>query len=250
MESPEITPKTTRKSVPGFDTLYKSLDKQLDKIPSDQVIPMLPGSDEEAEEIKSFVRDILKLQICDVPPAKVFVGGLILERSDFKAGRIGILNKLPVFAFLYRMENGLRTVCVYPRDGINVRMIAKAIMCGYVSDLPEHVAISDILLRDKFFECCDLDFAKLADAPALGLPQRAFWDRHRQIEKRDEAALAAKSRECERLVERVTALEAENKKLNEASVQESNRAEEWKLGAGVSGSLNVIFIICIALRLF
>lgn len=94
-----------------------------------------------------------------------------------REGRVGLHNNLRVLSFLYRYSNQLlRAVVIYPRDGIDARLLGMAICWGLVADVPASVAQSRILDVKDFFAINAFDLGKIVDVPAL----ERFKAEHRQ----------------------------------------------------------------------
>lgn len=222
----------------AFQDLYDSLRADIDRIPLENQIPPAPLSVDDEEAVKEFVETTLGLRVADVPSERVFLGEEILYRSNFREGRIGIWDGLPVFALLYRMEKVLRTVVVWPRDGINVRMLAKAIVWGYVNDFPTKIGETDFADSHRFFKCRKLDLSRLSAAPVAEAERLELLREHDEIIsnlRADKQRLAdAASYEEKRLQKRVDELSNEAATIRASVVSEANRAEFWRLVAACS----------------
>lgn len=216
-----------------FETLYRSLRTNIARIPPENQIPPAPHSGDDEAEVKSFVQTTLGLPVVDVPAERVFLGGEILNRSNFREARIGIWEGLPVFVLLYRMEKNLRTVVVWPRDGINVRLLAKAIVWGYATDFPSTIGESDIASTDRFFGCRKLDFTRLSATPVSDAERlELLRERDNSISSlragRDRLAGVATHQE-KRLQGQIDELLGEAETIRVLAVDEANRAEFWRL---------------------
>ena len=145
----------------------KSHAKQIENIPPEMRIAQLPPSDAEAEETKTYIREKLGLPISETPVSKIFLANEIIERSCILEGRIGEWEGLVAFVLLYRFSKQLKTIYVVPVDGVDAREIAKAILWGYLSDLPHRFASSDIVSSDRFFQMKTFDLARLGNMQVL-----------------------------------------------------------------------------------
>ncbi len=230
----------------AFETLYKSLRGDIERTPFDNQIPLSPISADDAAEVKEFVQNTLGLRVADVPSEKVFLGGEILSRSNFREGRIGIWEGLPVFVLLYRMEKVLRTIVVWPRDGIDVRLLAKAVVWGYATDFPSSIGETDFADMNRFFKCRKLDLARLSAAPVAEAERLELLREHDDIIsnlRSDRQRIAdAASYEEKRSQKRIAELTEEAATIHASVVSEANRAEFWRFLAACS----VIFVpLCV-----
>jgi hypothetical protein len=217
----------------AFAALYDSLRADIERTPHDNQIPPAPLSADDEAEVKEFVEAALGLRVADVPSERIFLGGEILCRSNFREGRIGIWEGLPVFVLLYRMERVLRTVVVWPRDGINVRLLAKAIVWGYAADFPPSIGETDFAHMDRFFRCRKLDFSRLSAAPIAEAERLELLKGNDDLiyslrADRDRIAGLAAHQE-ERLQGRIDELLGETESFRDSAVSEANRAEFWRL---------------------
>jgi len=145
----------------------KCHEKQLASIPQEMRILPLPPNEEEAEETKKYIRERLGLSVSETPVSKIFLANEIIERASIMEGRIGEWEGLVAFVLLYRFNKQLKTIYVVPRDGIDAREIAKAILWGYLSDLPPRFASSDIVSSDRFFQVRTFNLSKLGNMQIL-----------------------------------------------------------------------------------
>lgn len=230
----------------AFETLYNSLRADIERIPHDNQIPPAPLTADDEAEVKDFVQNTLGLCVADVPAERVFLGGEILCRSNFREARIGIWEGLPIFALLYRMEKSLRTVVVWPRDGINVRLLAKAVVWGFATDFPPSIGETDIADMNRFFRCRKLDFSRLSAAPVADAERLELLRESDGVIsglRADRQRLAdAASHEEKRLQRRVDELSEEAATIRASVISEANRAEFWRLLTACS----VIFVpLCV-----
>lgn len=218
-----------------FETLYKSLRADIERIPSDNQIPPAPLSADDEAEVKSFVQNTLGLPVADVPSERIFLGGEILSRSNFREGRIGIWEGLPIFVLLYRMEKSLRTVVVWPRDGINVRLLAKAVVWGYATDFPPMIGETDIASTDRFFQCRKLDFSRLSAAPVSDAEKLELLREHDDsilsLRREKDRISDDAARQGARMQARINELLADAERFRASSVGDANRADLWRFFA-------------------
>lgn len=239
-----------RKPEKTFEELLRDLQPKLDAIPNEMRIPALPPSENSAAEVQNYVRETMGLPVATDVPNWVFVGNESIERSKIREGRLGMLDDLYIFAFLYPYEKTLHTVCIYPRDGIDPRMIAKAVLWGQVHEIPNTIAHSHIMDAATFFSLKCVDFKKLVDAQLLEKArsdwQDYFGKESRELERRLSLAnLRVKEIETERTVATQEHQKRE-KELTELWQGYNLSAEIWKLVAWVFG---VAFSL-VALRLY
>lgn len=222
----------------AFETLYNSLRADIERIPPDNQIPPTPLSMDDEEAVKEFVEVTLGLRVADVPSERVFLGGEILSRSNFREGRIGNWEGLPVFVLLYRMEKVLRTIVVWPRDGIDVRLLAKAVVWGYATDFPATIGETDFADMNRFFNCRKLDLTQLSAAPVAEAERLELLREHDNIIsnlRSDRQRLAdTASYEEKRLQKRIDELTEEAATVRASVVSEANRAEFWRFLAASS----------------
>lgn len=217
----------------SFEAMLRKLKPQLDKVPEDLRIPPLPPNEDASEAVKEYVRDKMGLTPATDVPNWVFVANESLERSKIREGRIGLTAKgSRVFAFLYPYDGKrFRTVIVCPRDGIDPRMIAKAILWGLVGEIPSALAQSEIQDVESFFALRCLDRSRLYDQAELERAKAAFLD----AVSREEAALRAQLSRTERELagtKKAVAESIEREQVTKAEVvRQHNRAEGWKVVA-------------------
>jgi|GEM_PF-2054932 hypothetical protein len=217
----------------SFEALLRKLKPQLDKVPDEMRIPPLPPNEDASEAVKEYVRDKMGLTPATDVPNWVFIGNESLERSKIREGRIGLTAKgSRVFAFLYPYDGKrFRTVIVYPRDGIDPRMIAKAILWGLVGEIPSAFAQSEIQDVESFFALRCLDRSRLYDQAELERAKAAFLD----AASREGTALQAKLSRTERELagtKKAVAESIERERTAKAEVvRQHNRAEVWKVAA-------------------
>jgi len=144
-----------------FEALMRSHAKQIENLPPEMRIPAMPPSEGEAEEVKKYVREKMGLKMSECPSSKIFLATEILDRSNILEGRFGEWRGLVAFLFLYRFGKTLKTIFVSPVDGLDVRLIAKAIIWGYIADLPPQYAQSEICSSDRFFDVKTFDAKKI-----------------------------------------------------------------------------------------
>lgn len=217
----------------SFEVLLRKLKPQLDKVPEEMRIPPLPPNEDASDAVQEYVRDKMGLTPATDVPNWVFIGNESLERSKIREGRIGLTAKgSRVFAFLYPY-NGQRfqTVIIYPRDGIDPRMIAKAILWGLVGEIPSAYAQSEIQELSSFFGLRCLDCSRLYDEAELERAKAAFLDMATREASALQAQLSRTERELsatKKAVEREQAIKAATKA---EVVRQHNRAEAWKVVA-------------------
>lgn len=234
-KGPPRTPPKTAAELPDpdpgdFEKLLRQLKPKLDKLPNDLRIPAVPPNADAAEEVEEYVQEKLGLSRASSVPNWVIIGNECVERPKMHEGRIGLLDGVPVFAFLYPYEaKRHRTVVIHARDGIDPRMLAKAILWGLVGEIPAQFAQSEIRSVDDFFGLRCLAPDQLYDQARL---VRAKAEIERQA--------AAKCASLRNTLERTqTEAEGLRKALAEASrlrdsfkakfIEHHNRAELWKL---------------------
>ncbi|MDD5198989.1 MAG: hypothetical protein PHC88_04240 [Terrimicrobiaceae bacterium] len=245
IDAPEPDDNKPKKNVPkqeppkmepeerSFEALLKKLKPQLDKVPDEMRIPPLPPNEDASDAVTQYIRDKMGLTPATDVPNWVFIGNESLERSKIREGRIGATGKgSRVFAFLYPYDGKrFRTVLVYPKDGIDPRMIAKAILWGLVGEIPARHAQSEIRDVECFFALQCLDRSRLYDAPELERAKAAFREAVSQELSSVQANLSRTERE---LVGTRTAVAQAIEREGDSKVdaeRQHNRAEFWKIVA-------------------
>ena len=252
MNTPSPHPDDMSSSPPSpeksFEALMRTHARQLENIPDEMKISPLPPSEEEAEETKEYIRKKLGLPISEIPSSKIFLANEILERACILEGRIGEWEGIVAFLFLYRFGKTIKTIYIVPADGIDARMIAKAILWGYLSDLPPHFAQSDIVGGDRFFQVKTFNLKQLANQQILEKfksdYQRTFSgeiDQARSARRNSERELT----ECTRALEQ---LREESEKTKSKLTLAYNSAFKWNMAA--IGSAALIPIVILALHFF
>ena len=215
----------------NFEALMRSHAKQLENIPSEMRIAPLPPSDAEAEETKDYIRKNLGLSIAETPCSKIFLANEILERACILEGRIGEWEGIVAFLFLYRFQKTIKSIYIVPTDGLDARMIAKAILWGYLSDLPPKYAQSDIVGSERFYAVKTFDLGKLANKQAL----EKFKDEYRTA-KEVELQNARSSRLSSDLranasEQQLDELKIENADLTTRLTAAHNSSYRWNMAA-------------------
>jgi hypothetical protein len=231
-ENPEI-PKHTPQKPAGrsFDQLVKQLSPQLEKLPPDQRLPQLPPSEEVLAEVVEYVKS-LGLTVPPVPPPVAGIGGEFLDPLKLREGRIGLHRNHRVAAFLHRYEDKtLRAIVLYPRDGVDIRKIALAVIWGQLGDVPESLVQTEVVSVADFFAICAYDVSKLIDVPALELYKRSF-----RLEVEAEiSSLRDRITNGARAIERLERDKSAGEKLlaeaREDAVGQNDRAEFWRVVA-------------------
>ena len=225
----------------SFQTLVDQLRPQLEKIPEGNKIPLLPPSPEVLEEVQQYVRTALLLPLSESLPPSVQVGQLFLDRSMIRFGRIGLHEKMPVFAFIYQfVPKKLDCVLVYPKDGVEIEMIAKIVFWGQTPSLPLKYVSTDILPAKAFFDLQTFYLCDLADAPALKILEDTVWrNATTQILAAERLQKAAEAR-AKDLDSRLSAETEQRVEAEESLDSESHRARFWKHLA-----LSVIVVGCL-----
>jgi len=223
---------------PTFERLLHDLKPQLDKLPHEQQLPALPPDQLALESVQEWVRHSGML-VTDTCPPTVAIAGEFLDRGLLREGRVGQHGKFRVSAFLYKFADGsLRTVVIYPRDGIDVRELGKAIFWGQVADVPENVAQSMIHDLKVFFEICTFKLSGIIDLPALERFKNEYEEKAQDKQKDTERWTKATidRLEASKLkLETITAtLEKQCEYHRTRYLAEQHRAEGWKL-AGLFG---------------
>ncbi len=228
----------------SFEQLLKDLKPQLSQIPEEMRVPALPPTEAAASDVKEYVRKKMGLPVAETVPNWMLVGNESLERSKIREGRIGEIKGTRAFAFLYPYGKAIKTVCIYPKDGICPRMIAKAVIWGQVDEIPSSIAHSELMDVSQFFVMKCFNLNQLTDLPLL---EKAMAD---YTQKCEEEKLQLRSRLA--YAERVLAIPApkiemqpsiELEQLKAEAIREQNRAEEWKLVALLVGAVALIGLI-------
>jgi len=165
--NPDDLPQDGKNPELSFEALMRAANKKLENIPSEMKMPSMPPSESEAEEAKQYIKKHLKLPITESPCTKIFVANEIIDRSNIREGRIGEWEDRSVFLFLYKLGGTLKTIQLTPRDGLDARFLAKAVLWGYIADLPSDLAHSEILGMERFFNVKTINLTKLADLNVL-----------------------------------------------------------------------------------
>lgn len=213
-----------------FEQLIKDLKPQLSQIPEDMRVPALPPTEAAAADVKEYVRKKMGLPVAETVPNWMLIGNESIERSKIREGRIGEIKGTRAFAFLYPYGKAIKTVCIYPKDGICPRMIAKAVMWGQVDEIPSSTAHSELMDVSQFFVMKCFNLKQLMDLPLL---EKAMTD-YRQKYEEENQSLRSRLAYAERLlaapaptVEIQPPIDLEQ--LKAEAIREQNRAEHWKL---------------------
>ena len=226
-----------------FEALMRTHAKQLEAIPDEMRIPAIPASDTEAEETKDYIQKRLGLPITEIPSSKIFLANEILERECIMEGRIGEYEGIVAFLFLYRFGKAIKTIYIVPSDGLDARMIAKAILWGYLSDLPPKYAQSDIVGSDRFYAVKTFDLGKLANKQAL----EKFKDEYRTL-KEVELQNARSSRlssdlRAKTIETQLDELKIENADLTTRLTDAHNSTYRWNMAAICSAALLPVVVL-------
>ena len=225
-----------------YAQLLKDLKPQLDSLPSEVRIPTLPPNADAATEVQEYIRNKMKLPVATDVPNWMLIGNESIERAKIREGRIGEMKGKRAFAFLYPYGKSLKTVCIYSRDGINVRMIAKAVMWGQVSEIPASLAQSEILDITQFFLMNCLNPKQLLDAPLLEKAKAEYMEKFEAENQRLRSRLA----QAEQATVTPAAKESNSgntEDLKEEIIKEQNRAEGWKLFGMLAGGIAAMELI-------
>lgn len=234
----------------SFEALIRSHSKQLENIPSEMRIAPLPPSDAEAEETKDYIRKNLGLSIAETPCSKIFLANEILERACILEGRIGEWEGIVAFMFLYKFGKILKTIYVVPADNLDARQIAKAIIWGYIDDLPPQFASSDIVSSDRFFQAKTFNLKRLANEQLL----EKFKSDYQRVFSTEFAQERSGRRTAEQaLAECNSALEQLREEFSETTIKLAaayDSAYRWNLAAiGSAALLPVVVVLLHFLKL-
>jgi len=229
----------------AFKRLLRQLRPQLEKVPQEMRVPPIPPNESAVEEVTTYLREKLKLPVAANVPYKILVAGELVEHAKIREGRLGEWDGLRVFAFFYRYEKQLRCVCIYPRDGVDVRMIAKAVTWGLLDEMPPSLAQSEISDMNRFFAIKCFKASRLYDEAAL--------DKFRLLcqRKADEEVSSARSA-TDTSEKRVAALEGEMKVLQRRNeiltetIRRENCVAFWcGIGLMVTGTVALLAVVYI-----
>ena len=138
----------------------------------------------------------------------------------------------------------LRSIVVYPRDGIDARMLGMAVVWGLVADVSESVAQSQICEVKTFFDINAFDLTKVIEAPALERFKIDYRERvageWQALQRRAETRVADLERERDELAGVARQLGEDLQAQQREAVAEHNRAEAWRLAAGAALVLGVV----------
>lgn len=191
------------------------------------------------------------MTVPDSCPSTIAVAGEFLDRSGLREGRVGLHDNVRVLCFLYRFSDKLlRSVVIYPRDGVDARFLGMAICWGLVANVPESIAQSRILETKEFFSINAFDPAKILDVPAL---ERFKADHRKHVagewqafQHQAESRAADLERERANLASACKKLGDDLQAQQRRAVAQHNRAEVWKVAA--LGSLCLIPVGLLILR--
>jgi hypothetical protein len=165
-ELPNELPKRP-KAARSFEDILKELRPQLQALPAEQRIPVLPPDRMMLEGVEEFVR-ANKMVVADSCPSTIALAGEFLDRATLREGRVGLHGNVRVLSFLYRYsDKSMRAVVLFPRDGVDTRLLGMAVCWGLVADVPESVAQSKICEVRDFFAINAFNLANIVDIPAL-----------------------------------------------------------------------------------
>ena len=237
----------SKKSNRSFDDLLKELKPQLEKLPDDQQIPASPPDAMILAAVEDFVRES-GMTVPASCPSSIALAGEFLGRGQLREGRVGLHGNFRVVSFLYRFaDKSLRAVVIYPRDGIDARLLGMAIMWGLVADVPETVAQSKILDVRDFFQINAFDLSKLINMTALEQYESDCRNRienqSRESSRLAQDRIAGLETSLRGYEDRARAAEQDKIALGADAVRDHNRAETWRLIAAVA------LIACIVLTL-
>jgi hypothetical protein len=230
---PLLTPERKEKD---FEELLRELEPQLSKLPDQMRVPALPVSQDAAEEVKDYVREKMGIPVAENVPNWILLGNEAVERAKIQEGRIGELNGIRVFAFLYPYEKEFKTVCIYPRDGIDPRMLAKAVLWGQVGEIPDSVAQSAIYKASDFFFLECLKLVTLIDAPLLKLAKDELREKYEKEANLLNRYINRGQKEIERLKAVVEEQGSQAEVLNARIAKLCKEADRWILVSILCGS--------------
>jgi len=234
-----LNPKSPR----TFEEVLRELQPQLQKLPPEQKIPALPPDPMVLESVEEFVRKN-GMRVPDSCPSSIALAGEFLDRAGLREGRVGLHGNLRVLCFLYMFSDKLmRAVVIFPRDGLDVRLLGMAICWGLVADVPESVAQSKICDTRAFFSINAFNLSNIVDVPALEHYQADF----RKLVAGEQLALEhrAASLEHERadLAGRCKQFGEDLEAQRQSAVAQHNRAEVWKFALVVTLALFPVVLL-------
>jgi hypothetical protein len=238
------TPEMPERKVPSakpnrsFEDILKEIQPQLNAMPHDQQIPVLPPDKMTLASVEEFVRES-GMSVSESCPSRIALAGEFLDRCQLREGRVGLHGNFRVVSFLIQYsDKTLRSVVIYPRDGIDARLLGMAILWGLVADVPETVAQSKVLAVRDFFQINAFDLNKLIDMTAL---EQYESDCRVQIENQSRESLRSAQDRIAGLEAalrgyegRARAAEQDKIALGADAVRDHNRAETWRLIAAVT----------------
>jgi len=237
-EMPPVSPKSSVKR--DFEEEMSRLKTQLAKLPPEQKLPDLPLQEEALEEVTDYIKD-LGLKVPSMPPTVVGIGGEFVDPAKLKEGRAGMHREQHVVAFLYRYPDKiLRTLVVYPSDGIDIRTLALAIITGRVADVPDTFVQTEVVSSQEFFRICAYDVSKLIDLGALELFQQAFKRQIHQEMDTKQQELGRLTRSVAKLMEDREHLVSELAIVKESETRYYNSSHRWRLVSAILVALTVL----------
>lgn len=247
--APEMPERKVPSAKPNrsFEDILKEIQPQLNTTPPAQQIPALPPDEMTLASVEEFVRES-GMSVPESCPSRIALAGEFLDRCQLREGRVGLHGNFRVVSFLIQYsDKTLRSVVIFPRDGIDARLLGMAIVWGLVADVPEAVAQSKVLGVRDFFAINAFDLSKLIDTTAL---EHYESDCRVQIENQYRessrlaqdriAGLEAALRGCE---DRARAAEQDKIALGAEAVRDHNRAENWRLSAAVAVVACVVLVL-------
>lgn len=231
----------------SFEDLLKEYKPQMEKLSPDQQIPALPPDKMTLASVEEFVR-ASGMVVTDSCPSNIALAGEFLNRGQLREGRVGLHGNFRVVSFLIQYsDKTLRSVVIYPRDGVDARMLGMAIVWGLVADVPDSVAQSKVLGVRDFFQINAFDLSMLIDTTAL---EQYESDCRIQIESQSlESSRLAQDRiarleaSLRGYEDRARATEQEKIALGADAVRDHNRAETWRLIAAVAVVACVVMVL-------
>ena len=230
-EHPERNNNPEKKTEKTLEDLLKEVKHRLDALPQELRIAHRPPTEEASEEVKQYLETELKLPRVKSIANWIFAAHEILERPKIYEGRVGKLNGLNIVALLYPFGKRLKTVCIYPTDGVDPFMVAKAIYWGLVEELPLRIASSDIGKMDVFFELKTLELETLLDPHVLRRFQDSFKESVRADFANEKSAREYAQVRLGRCENELNLANARVEELNASLNKADERASHWQLAA-------------------
>ena len=207
-----------------------------------QCIPALPPSEEcFAETTKTLTE--AGLTVSPNTPSMIAVGRELLDRTQLREGRLGVLNSRMVLTFLYKYPSkGLQTLVIHAIDEIPLMELGKGIWWGLLSNIPLTFVDTEISPMETFFKINAVDLSHFVPKSLLDRIRADYENlavsRITQVED-EKKELVNSFKHLQRVNE---SLKEKLKRSSDEANNENGRTERWIL---CSTTLAVLLILSV-----